>query len=47
MATVNLAALDIPRDHVKVLLRESPIANWGVGTGQVARDVELGFKVDV
>ena len=43
----NLAALGIPRDHVKILLRELPRENWGIRGGQAASDVELGFKVDV
>ena len=43
----NLAALGIPRDHVKILLRELPRENWGIRGGQAAIDVELGFKVDV
>ena len=43
----NLEALGIPRDHVVILLRESPAENWGVRGGQAACDVDLGFKVDV
>ena len=43
----NLAALGIPRDHVKILLRELPRENWGIRGGQAAIDVELGFKVEV
>jgi len=43
----NLEALQIPRDHVKILLREHPRENWGVRGGQAASDVELGFKIDV
>jgi phenylpyruvate tautomerase PptA (4-oxalocrotonate tautomerase family) len=43
----NLGALGIPRDHVKILLRELPRENWGIRGGQAACDVELGFKVDV
>jgi phenylpyruvate tautomerase PptA (4-oxalocrotonate tautomerase family) len=47
-ATVeNLRALGIPKDHVKILLRELPRENWGIRGGQAASDVELGFKVDV
>jgi len=43
----NLGALGIPKDHVKILLRELPRENWGIRGGQAAIDVELGFKVDV
>ena len=43
----NLGALGIPKDHVKVLLRELPRENWGIRGGQAGCDVELGFKVDV
>jgi phenylpyruvate tautomerase PptA (4-oxalocrotonate tautomerase family) len=43
----NLAELDIPADHVKILLREIIAENWGIRGGQAACDVELGFKVDV
>jgi phenylpyruvate tautomerase PptA (4-oxalocrotonate tautomerase family) len=47
-ATVaNLARVGIPKDHVKVLLREIPRENWGIRGGQAACDVELGFKIDV
>jgi phenylpyruvate tautomerase PptA (4-oxalocrotonate tautomerase family) len=43
----NLAALDIPPDHIDVLLRESPTCNWGVRGGQAASDIDLGFKISV
>jgi len=43
----NLGALGVPKDHVKILLRELPRENWGIRGGQAACDVELGFKVDV
>ncbi len=43
----NLQPLGIPRDHVKILLRESSLENWGIRGGQAACDVELGFEVDV
>jgi phenylpyruvate tautomerase PptA (4-oxalocrotonate tautomerase family) len=43
----NLERMSIPRDHVKILLREIPPENWGIRGGQAACDVELGFKVDV
>lgn len=43
----NLEPLGIPRDHVKVLLRELPQENWGIRGGQAACDLDLGFKVEV
>jgi phenylpyruvate tautomerase PptA (4-oxalocrotonate tautomerase family) len=44
---LNIEALGIPRDHVKIVLREIPRENWGIRGGQAGCDVELGFKVDV
>ena len=42
----NLAAFDIPADHVKVLLREIPTENWGI-RGLPASEIELGFEIKV
>lgn len=44
---IKLEQLGIPKDHVKIILRESPKENWGVRGGQAACDIELGFKVEV
>src|SRR5690242_946929 len=43
----NFARLDIPPDHVMIMLQELPRENWGIRGGQAACDLELGFKVDV
>ena len=43
----NLEPFGIPRNHVKIVLRESPPENWGIRGGQAACDVDLGFKIDV
>ena len=43
----NLEPFGIPRDQVKVLLRESPAENWGIRGGVPASEVELGFEVNV
>lgn len=43
----NLEALGIPKDHVKILLREIPRENWGIRGGQAGCDVELGYRLDV
>jgi len=43
----NLEPFGIPKNHVKIMLREITAENWGIRGGQAACDVELGFKVDV
>lgn len=43
----NLEPLGIPKNHVKILLREIAKENWGIRGGQAGCDVELGFKVEV
>lgn len=37
----------IPKNHVKIMLREIPRENWGIRGGQAACDIDLGFKIDV
>lgn len=41
----NLSLLDIPDDHIKILIRELPTENWGIRGGQAACDVNLGFDI--
>jgi len=43
----NLEPFGIPKDHVKILLREIAKENWGIREGQTGCDIELGFEVDV
>ena len=43
----NLEVFGIPKNHIKILLREIPKENWGIRGGQAGCDVDLGFKVDV
>ena len=43
----NLELLGIPKDHVKILLREVEKENSGIRGGQAGCDVDLGFKIDV
>lgn len=43
----NLETLGIPKDHVKILLREIQKENWGIRGEQAGCDVDLGFKVEV
>jgi len=37
----------IPKNHVKILLREITKENWGIRGGQAACDIDIGFKIDV
>jgi phenylpyruvate tautomerase PptA (4-oxalocrotonate tautomerase family) len=43
----NLEAFGIPKDHIKILIREIPRENWGIRGGQAGCDVELGFKIEI
>ena len=43
----NLEAFGIPRDHVKVLVRDVPRENWGIRGGQAACDLDIGFTIEV
>ncbi|SRR5690606_8575554 len=43
----NLEDIGIPKDNVKILLREISPENWGIRGGQVASEVKLGYKIDV
>lgn len=43
----NLEPFGIPKNHVKILLREVPKENWGIRGGQAGCDVDLGFKIEV
>jgi len=43
----NLEKFGIPKNHVKIMLREITAENWGIRGGQAACDVDLGFKIDV
>lgn len=43
----NLEACGIPRDHVKVVVRDVPRENWGIRGGQAACDLEIGFTIEV
>ena len=42
----NLAAFDIPANHVKTVLHEIPRENWGI-RGVPASEVDLGFEIRV
>ena len=43
----KLEALDTPRDHVKVILRETPRDNVSMQDGLAASEIDLGFEVHV
>ncbi len=43
----NLEILGIPKDHVKILLRETSKENWGIRGGQAGCDVEVGYTIEV
>lgn len=43
----NLEPLGIPKNHVKIVLRDIPKENWGLRGGHAACDLDLGFKIDV
>ncbi|WP_243076713.1 tautomerase family protein [Microbacterium sp. SS28] len=43
----GLRVVGIPGDHVSTILHEIDRDNWGLGGGQAASDVELGFTVEV
>lgn len=42
LGTLGIAAAD-----TKIILHEVPAENWGLRGGQMAADIDLGFKVDV
>lgn len=43
----KLEPLGIPKDHVKILIRESAKENWGIRGGQAGCDVDVGYTVKV
>jgi phenylpyruvate tautomerase PptA (4-oxalocrotonate tautomerase family) len=43
----GLEAVGVPSDDVTNTLNEISRENWGIRGGQMASEVELGFKVDV
>lgn len=43
----RLERIGTAREGVSILLRESPLENWGIDGGRAACDVDLGFAVDV
>lgn len=43
----NLEVCGIPKDHVKIILREIPWENWGIRGGQAGCDLDFEFEVGV
>ena len=43
----RLSEEGIPKDCVTIVLVEVPRENWGLAGGQMASEIDLGFKVDV
>ena len=43
----NLEPFGIPKDHIKILLRENSKENWGIRGGQAACDVDLGYVIEI
>jgi 5-carboxymethyl-2-hydroxymuconate isomerase len=43
----NLEQFGIPKNHVKILLREISKENWGIRGGKAGCDVDLGFEINI
>ena len=43
----NLEPFGVPGDDIKIVLVEVPLENWGIRGGRSARDIDLGFEVNV
>lgn len=43
----DLEKFGIPKNHIKILLRESIQENWGLRGGQAGCDVNVGYKVNI
>jgi len=43
----QLNILGIPKDHIKIVLRESAKENWGILGGFAGCDVDVGYKVKI
>ena len=43
----KLHHFSIPSDHIKIMLSESSLDNWGIRGGQATCDIDLGFKVNL
>ena len=41
----SLAVFGIPKNHIKIILREIPKENWGIRGGIAACDIDLGFDI--
>lgn len=44
---LNLSALGVPAEEVKIILIEVAPDNWGLRGGLPASEIDLGFRIDV
>ena len=43
----NLKFCGIPKDHIKIVLRESNLENWGILGAQAGCDVDVGYEIEI
>lgn len=43
----NLYPLGIPKDHIKIVLRENDKENWGILGGNAGCDVDVGYVIEI
>lgn len=43
----NLSTMGIPKDHVKIVIRETSKENWGILGGHAGCDVDVGYIVEI
>ena len=43
----NLEAVGVPMGETRIYLAEPPAESWGVRGGQLASEVDMGFRIDV
>lgn len=43
----KLSAFDIPKDHIKIVVRETNKENWGILGGYAGCDVDVGYAVEI
>jgi len=37
----------IPRENIKIVLRENPRENWGILGGNAGSDIDVGYKIEI
>lgn len=43
----KLNTLGIPKDHIKIVIRETDKENWGILGGYAGCDVDVGYAIEV